>query len=143
MIYQLMYFSTYQRQLTVETIDHNILQKKLAYYGLNGSTLHLLKNTFLQNRKQYTETEQIISYLLPITIGAPHSSVIGPLLFIIYINNFSQANQLFNFVMYTDDTKWPTSINYRTETTRDNKSTETLINEELSKINEWLNINKL
>ena len=64
-------------------------------------------------------------------------------MFIIYINDFSQASQLFNFVMYADDTTLSTSLNSLRETTLDNKSTETIINEELCKINEWLNINKL
>ena len=125
-----------------DTIDHNILQNKLAYYGLNGSALHLLKS-YLQNRKQYTEIEQINSDILTIKIGVPQGSVLGPLLFIIYINDFSQASQLFNFVMYADDTTLSTSLNSLSETTLDNKSTETIINEELCKIKEWLNINKL
>ena len=91
----------------------------------------------------FTEIEQINSDILPITIGVPQGSVLGPLLFIIYINDFSQASQLFNFVMYADDTTLSTSLNSLSETTFDNKSTETIINEELCKINEWLNINKL
>ena len=45
--------------------------------------------------------------------------------------------------MYADDTTLSTSLNSLSETTLDNKSTETIINEELCKINEWLNINKL
>ena len=53
-----------------DTIDHNILQNKLAYYSLNGSTLQMFKS-YLQNRKQYTVIEQINSDILPITIGVP------------------------------------------------------------------------
>ena len=111
-----------------DTVDHNILQNKLAYYGLNGLALHLFKS-YLQNRKQFTEIEQINSDILPITIGVPQGSVLGPLLFIIYINDFSQASQLFNFVMYADDTTLSTSLNSLSEMTLDNKSTETIINE--------------
>ena len=125
-----------------DTIDHNILQNKLAYYGLNGSALQLFIS-YLQNRKQFTEIEQINSDSLPITIGVPQGSVLGPLLFIIYINDFSQASQLFNFVMYANDTTLSTSLNSLSETTLDNKSIETIINKEPCNINEWLNSNKL
>ena len=92
--------------------------------------MHLFKR-YLQNRKQYTEIEQINSDILLITIGVPQRSLLGPLLFIIYINDFSQASQLLNFVIYADDTTLSTSLNSLSETTLDNKSTETILNDEL------------
>ena len=58
-----------------DTMDHNILQKKLANYDLNGSALHLFKS-YLQNRIQLTEIEQVNPDTLPITIGVPHDSVL-------------------------------------------------------------------
>ena len=69
------------------TIDYNILQNKLAYYGLSGSALQLFKS-YLQNRKQYIEIEQVNSDSLPITIGVPQGSVLGPLFCIICVNDF-------------------------------------------------------
>ena len=102
-----------------------------------------MSKSYLQNRKKYTEIEQINSDILPTTIGVPQGSVLGILLFIIYINDFSQASQLFHFVMYADDTTLSTSLNSLSEETLDHKSIETIINVKLSKINEWLRINKL
>ena len=121
-----MYFSTNQ---TYDTIDHNILQNKLAYYGLKGSLLLLFKGD-LQNRKQYTVIEQInlpTTDILPTTFGVPQGSVLGQLLFIIYIKDFSQDRQLFNLLMYTDDTTLSTSLNSLSEKIPQNTITETII----------------
>ena len=58
----------------------------------------------LTNRTQYVEINGVKSGALPITTGVPQGSIIGPLLFIIYINDFSLANQVFTFISYADDT---------------------------------------
>ena len=86
-----------------DTIDHTVLLAKLRYYGIHDTALLLLKS-YLNNRKQYVEFEDTKSEILPITIGVPQGSILGPLLFIIYINDFSQASNIFKFIMYADDT---------------------------------------
>ena len=124
-----------------DTIDHTILLHKLKYYGLEQSTLRLFES-YLKNRKQYTEIEESKSEILPLTIGVPQGSILGPLLFIIYINDFSESTKKFDFIIYADDTTLSSTINSFNNEHR-NVDTQTLINDELSKIIEWLNINKL
>ena len=86
-----------------DTIDHNILLNKLEHYGIEGIPLQLFKN-YLTNRKQYVKLCDIKSNLLQIKTGVPQGSILGPLLFIIYINDFSRASAIFDFICYADDT---------------------------------------
>ena len=124
-----------------DTIDHIILIDKLKYYGVHGTNLNLF-SSYLENRKQYTEIDNINSNMLSITTGVPQGSILGPLLFIIYINDFAQASKVFNFLIYADDTTLSSTLNVFSDNTHD-QHLESLINEELVKINDWLKINKL
>ena len=124
-----------------DTIDHTIVLNKLRYYGIDDASLLLLKN-YLSNRKQYVEIEEIKSEILPIAVGIPQGSILGPLLFIIYINDFSQASSIFKFILYADDTTLFSTLTSFRDNTQDN-TIESVINAELSKVVEWLNINKL
>ena len=85
-----------------DTLDHMILEK-LEYHGVKGEALSLIRN-YLIDRKQYVEIEDAKSDMLNISTGVPQGLVLGPLLFIIYINDFAKASQKFNFIMYADDT---------------------------------------
>ena len=69
-----------------DTIDHNILINKLKTYGIPGVALKWFKS-YLENRKQYNQYKSHSSNTSNISCDVPQGSVIGPLLFIIYIND--------------------------------------------------------
>ena len=124
-----------------DTLEHNIIIGKLRHYGVEGVSLSLFQN-YLTNRKQYVEYNNAKSDTLNINTGVPQGSILGPLLFIIYINDFSQASKLFNFIAYADDTTLTSTLSCfgHNATVGDR---ERKINAELGKIDEWLKINKL
>jgi len=123
-------------QKAFDTIDHPILLSKLEYYGLKNTALELL-GSYLTNRKQLVACENTKSKIKNIDTGVPQGSILGPLLFSIYINDINMATDLFEIVIYADDTTLCGSLN-----TRNNEDT-TLINENLDKISNWLVLNKL
>ena len=123
-----------------DTIDHNILLNKLEHCGIEGIPLQLFKN-YLTNRKQYVKLCDIKSNLLQIKTGVPQGSILGPLLFIIYINDFSRASAIFDFICYADDTTLFCTLSKLVNA--QNTNPDLTINIELAKINEWLEINKL
>ena len=86
-----------------DTIDNKILLEKLKHYGIEGIPCQLFKS-YLSGRKQYVYINDAKSDVLQITTDVPQGSILGPVLFIIDINDFSQASQVFNFISYADDT---------------------------------------
>jgi len=124
-----------------DTLDHKILLKKLKYYGFNGMAYNLMES-YLTNRKQYVEMEGVESELLTVITGVPQGSILGPLLFIIYINDIVSASNLFNFIIYADDTTLSTTLEIIIKDTNYG-NIESKINRELAGINDWLKTNKL
>ena len=86
-----------------DTIDHGNLLIKLHRYGIRGNANSLIKD-YLSNRFQYTEIHGEKSELLALSYGVPQGSVLGPLLFLVYINDIANCSGLGIFVLFADDT---------------------------------------
>jgi hypothetical protein len=85
-----------------DTCDHSILLKKLSKLGISGTSLTWFKN-YLTNRQQFVTLDNFNSALLSILVGVPQGSILGPLLFLIYINDLPLHSDLSSF-LFADDT---------------------------------------
>ena len=96
---------------------------------------------YLSNCKQYVQFGGTHSSFCNIMTGVPQGSILGPQLFIIYMNDINKASFILRLLIYADDTNLYSTIFYFKS--RDIKIISSLINVELDKINEWLMANKL
>ena len=118
-----------------DTVDHAILISKLEHYGIRGLPLEWIQN-YLSNRFQYVEYNGFCSLSNKIKCGVPQGSILGPLLFLLYINDIYNATEMGEFILFADDT----NLFY----SHDNVSSlMSLINSELSMLSEWFQANKL
>ena len=118
-----------------DTVNHKILLNKLEHYGIRGNMLKWFQS-YRSDRKQYVSVNGQSSELLDNTCGVPQGSVLGLLLFLIYINDLPNISKVLNFYLFADDT----NIFYESDSLQELEKT---INKELNKLNLWLNVNHL
>src|SRR5688572_9243920 len=118
-----------------DTVNHEILIKKLEHYGIRGMCLGWLRD-YLKDRRQCVLYNGQVSHILDIKCGVPQGSILGPLLFLIYVNDISNTSLLLRFIMFADDTNVFLSNKSLTELV-------TKLNDELEKVDKWFEANKL
>ena len=85
-----------------DAVNHDTLLQKFEYYGIRGVALGVFKN-YLQNRPQLVKVGGEISNRLIIKCGVPQGSVLGPLLFLYYINDIYKSSDILKFHLFGDD----------------------------------------
>ena len=122
-------------QKAFDTVNHDILLMKLEHYGIRGAAQKWFQS-YLSDRKQYVSINGSNSSYLNVTCGVPQGSVLGPLLFLIYINDLPLASSKLAFCLFADDT----NIYYEAESLT---KLQSVVNKELKKVKMWLDVNKL
>ena len=89
-------------QKAFHTVEHDILLSKLEHYGVHGFSNDWFKS-YLSHRKQYVSIDPFDCNLTDVKFGVPQGSVIGPLLFLIYINDLNQALKFCKVHHFVDD----------------------------------------
>ena len=118
-----------------DTVDHEILLRKLDHYGFRG-TINIWFSSYLQGRTQTTQIGPHISERLDSTCRVPQGSVLGPLLFLLYMNDIQESSDKLSFYLFVDDT----NILFANKNL---KSFEFDVNHKLNKVYDWLIANKL
>lgn len=121
-----------------DCVNHEILLNKLSHYGVREDALLLMKS-YLSQRSQSVAVNGVLSRSSNVMIGVPQGSILGPFLFLVYINDLPfLVRSLCDIILFADDTSLIFKVNRKLQ----NVST-TGINEKLRIIDNWFNVNNL
>ena len=124
-------------------LSHNILLLKLEYYGIEIIAIQWFKS-YLTQRQQFVEYQKVCSSTRELETGVPQGSVLGPLLFLIYMNDIHTVSDKLNFILYADDTTLISPLcSFTHGAHNDVGHISSQINSESLKISDWLTVNKL
>ena len=118
-----------------DTIDHEILIKTLEYYGIRGIASKWLKS-YLADRSQVVSINNEVSDSIKLRCGVPQGFILGPSLFLLYINDIYKVSNLMNFILFAVDTNLFCSG-------RNLQSLCEIVSKELNKLHVWFQVNKL
>ena len=85
-----------------DTVNHKVLVNKLHFYGLRGTALNWFKS-YLSNRQQCVLCNGTASTRLPVTCGVPQGSILGPILFLLYVNDIATVSPVLHLILFADD----------------------------------------
>ena len=118
-----------------DVMNHDILYSKLEHYGFRGRFLSFIMN-FLKDRKYFVCTNGYQSDARTSNIGVPQGSTLGPLLFLLYINDIENCSALLKFILFADDT----TVLFRSH---DINELNDKLTAEINKVNKWFSANNL
>ena len=125
-------------QKAFDTVNHKILLRKLEHYGVRGVALNWF-SSYLTKRKQYVSVGGATSSITLIEHGVPQGSVLGPLLFLLYINDLNNCIRHSIVRHFADDT----NLIYTIDARKNNRNPARKLNQDLKSLNNWLLANKI